>query len=178
MGGLAGARNIKAVHVEQLFQIGSFLLVGIFFGADLIFGFLGTIATLAVIVLYIMANIALTTFVRREHGADFNILRHVIVPLVGTLLLIPVLYVTVYPVPAYPINLTPYIFIVMLIIGFVAMLEPVSNSSSKGGKMKDDSFTKPLSDRCERRRMGLRCSLLDVVARRCGATHVWSARSV
>ncbi len=111
-----------AVHVEQLFQIGSFLLVGIFFGADQIFGFLGTIATLAVIVLYIMANIALTTFVRREHPADFNILRHVIVPLVGTLLLIPVLYITVYPVPAYPINLTPYIFIVMLIAGFVAML--------------------------------------------------------
>src|SRR5436190_14919897 len=46
----------------------------------------------------------------------------------------------------------------------VASLEPVSNSSSKGGKMKDDSFTKPLSDRCERRRMGLRCSLLDVAA--------------
>ena len=111
-----------AVHVEQIFQIVGFLLVGIFFGADQIFGFLGTIATLAVIVLYIMANIALTTFVRREHPAEFNILRHVIVPLVGTLLLLPVLYITVYPVPPYPINLTPYIFIVMLIIGFVAML--------------------------------------------------------
>ncbi|HEY6411125.1 MAG TPA: APC family permease [Ktedonobacteraceae bacterium] len=111
-----------AVHVEQLFQIGSFLLVGIFFGADQIFGFLGTIATLAVIVLYVLANIALTTFVRREHPADFSILRHAIVPLVGTLLLIPVLYVTVWPVPAYPINLTPYIFIAMLIVGFVIML--------------------------------------------------------
>jgi amino acid transporter len=111
-----------AVHVEQIFQIVSFLLVGIFFGAGQIFGFLGTIATLAVIVLYIMANIALTAFVRREHAADFSILRHVIVPLVGTVLLIPVLYVTVYPVPAYPFNLTPYIFIVMMIIGFVAML--------------------------------------------------------
>jgi len=111
-----------AVHVEQLFQIGCFLLVGIFFGANQIFGFLGTIATLAVIVLYIMANIALTAFVRREHSADFNILRHVLVLLLGTLLLIRVLYITVYPVPAYPINLTPYIFIVMLIVGFVAML--------------------------------------------------------
>jgi amino acid transporter len=111
-----------AVHVEQLFQIGSFLLIGIIFGAGQIFGFLGTITTLAVIVLYIMANIALTAFVRREHPADFNILRHVIVPLVGTLLLIPVLYVTVYPVPAYPINLTPYIFIALLIVGFIVML--------------------------------------------------------
>jgi amino acid transporter len=111
-----------AVHVEQLFQIGSFLLIGIFFGADQIFAFLGTIATLAVIILYVMANIALTVYVRRQHPADFNVLRHVIVPLVGTLLLIPVLYVTVYPVPAYPINLTPYIFIGIMIVGFVVML--------------------------------------------------------
>jgi len=111
-----------AVHVEQIFQIVSFGLVGIIFGASLIFGFLGTITTLAVIVLYIMANIALTAFVRREHPADFSILRHVIVPLVGTVLLIPVLYVTVYPVPVYPINLTPYIFIALMVIGFVVML--------------------------------------------------------
>jgi amino acid transporter len=112
----------NAVHVEQIFQIVSFMIIGIFFGASQIFGFLGTITTLAVIVLYIMANIALTTFVRREHPADFNITRHVIVPLIGTLLLLPVLYITVYPVPAYPINLTPYIFIGIMIIGFIVML--------------------------------------------------------
>ena len=111
-----------AVHVEQIFQIVSFGLVGIIFGESQIFGFLGTITTLAVIVLYIMANIALTAYVRREHPEDFNILRHVIVPLVGTVLLIPVLYVTVYPVPAYPINLTPYVFIALMVIGFVVML--------------------------------------------------------
>ena len=111
-----------AVHVEQIFQIVSFGLVGIIFGASQIFGFLGTITTLAVIVLYIMANIALTAYVRREHPEDFNILRHVIVPLVGTVLLIPVLYVTVYPVPTYPFNLTPYVFIALMVIGFVVML--------------------------------------------------------
>ncbi|HLX56343.1 MAG TPA: APC family permease [Ktedonobacteraceae bacterium] len=111
-----------AVHVEQIFQIVSFLLVGIFFGASVIFGFLGTIATLAVIVLYILANIALTAFIRREHPADYNIWRHAIVPIVGTLLLLPVMFVTVYPVPAYPLNLTPYIFVVMMIAGFVVMM--------------------------------------------------------
>ena len=111
-----------AVHVEQIFQIVSFGLVGIIFGPGQIFGFLGTITTLAVIVLYIMANIALTAYVRREHPEDFNILRHVIVPLVGTVLLIPVLYVTVYPVPTYPFNLTPYVFIALMVIGFVVML--------------------------------------------------------
>ena len=85
--------SYNAVHVEQIFQIVSFMIIGIFFGDDQIFGFLGTITTLAVIV-----------------------------PLIGTLLLIPVLYITVYPVPPYPINLTPYIFIGIMVIGFVVML--------------------------------------------------------
>ena len=111
-----------AVHVEQIFQIVSFLLVGIIFGASQIFGFLGTIATLAVIVLYILANFALTTFVLRERRADFSIWQHAVVPIIGTLLLLPVMFVTVWPIPAYPFNLTPYIFIGLMLIGFVAML--------------------------------------------------------
>ena len=39
-------------------------------------------------------------------------------PWIGTLALLPVLFVTVYPVPAWPVNITPYIFIVTLIIGY------------------------------------------------------------
>ena len=41
---------------------------------------------------------------------------------IGTLALLPVLFVTVYPVPAWPVNITPYIFIVTLIIGYGYML--------------------------------------------------------
>src|SRR5436305_8598886 len=85
-----------AIHVQELLQIGSFLVVGIFFGANQIFGFLGTITTLAIVVLYVLANFALTTFIRREHPTSFNVWQHGIVPVVGTLLLIPVMFVTVW----------------------------------------------------------------------------------
>ena len=34
----------------------------------------------------------------------------------------PVLFVTIYPVPSWPFNLTPYIFILALIIGFGYMV--------------------------------------------------------
>jgi hypothetical protein len=57
-------------------QIGSFLLIGVVFGASKIFDFLGTITALAAIALYIPANIALIVFVRREHRADFNTWQH------------------------------------------------------------------------------------------------------
>ncbi len=86
-----------------------------------IFGFLGTITTLAVIVLYVLANFALTTFIRHEHPTDFSLWRHGLIPTIGTLLLLPVLFVTVWPIPTYPLDLPPYVFIVLMIIGFVAM---------------------------------------------------------
>jgi L-asparagine transporter-like permease len=94
------------------------LLVGLLLQPADIFGFLGTIATLAVIVPYVMANLVLTAYIRREHPADFSVWRHGVLPWVGTLALLPVLFVTVYPVPSWPYNLTPYLFVVALIIGF------------------------------------------------------------
>jgi hypothetical protein len=64
-----------------------------------------------------MANLALTSYVRREHPATFSIWRHGLVPWVATLVLLPVLFVTIYPVPSWPYNITPYLFLVGLLIG-------------------------------------------------------------
>ena len=111
-----------AIAFIQLTGIVAILLVGLLLAPDAIFGFLGTVTTLAVIVLYVMANLALTAYIRREHPGDFNVWRHGVLPWIGTLALLPVLFVTVYPVPSWPYNLTPYIFIVALIAGFGYMV--------------------------------------------------------
>src|SRR5579864_45532 len=111
----------RAVHVHLVLQIGGFLLIGMIFGASKIFDFLGTITALAAIALYIPANIALTVYVRREHPEDFQPWRHGIVPIVGTLFLLPVIVVTVLPLPEYPLSLTPFLYVAMMLIGFVAM---------------------------------------------------------
>jgi len=111
-----------AIAFQQITGIVAILLVGLLLQPADIFGFLGTITTLAVIVLYVMANLALTAYIRREHPDDFNIWRHGVLPWIGTLALLPVLFVTVYPVPSWPVNITPYLFIVALIIGFGYMV--------------------------------------------------------
>jgi amino acid transporter len=111
-----------AIAVQQIIGIVAILLVGLLLAPDTIFGFLGTITTLAVIVLYIMANIALTAYIRREHRADYNPWRHLVLPVVGTLALLPVLWITVYPVPPWPYRITPYIFVAALLVGFGYML--------------------------------------------------------
>ena len=107
-----------AIAFIQLTGIVAALLVGLLLRPEDILGFLGTVATLAVIILYAMANLALTSYIHREHPDDFSVWRHGVIPWIGTLALLPVLFVTVYPVPLWPYNITPYLFIVALILGF------------------------------------------------------------
>jgi len=111
-----------SIAVQQIIGIVAILLVGTLLAPDTIFGFLGTITTLAVIILYIMANIALTAYIRREHGGDYSHWRHLVLPGIGTLALLPVLWITVYPVPSWPYNITPYIFLAALLVGAGYML--------------------------------------------------------
>ena len=107
-----------AIAFQQLFGIGAVLLVGLLLRPEYIFGFLETISALAVIVLYSMANLALTSYVRRAHMESFSIWRHVIFPWAGTLTFAPVLFVTVYPVPSWPYNLAPYLYLAAMLVGF------------------------------------------------------------
>jgi amino acid transporter len=110
-----------AIAVVQIVGIVAAMLIGLLLQPSYIFDLLETIATLAVIVIYITANLALTSYMRREHRQDFSIWRHVVSPWIGTLALLPVLFVTIYPVPAWPNNITPYLFVAAMIGGFVYM---------------------------------------------------------
>ncbi len=107
-----------SIAMVQIVGILAVLLVGILMRPTYIFGLLETIATLAVIIIYCVANLALTAYIRREHPANFNIWHHVVSPWIGTLALLPVLFVTVYPVPEWPYNLAPYFLVLSLVVGF------------------------------------------------------------
>ncbi len=121
--------RIHAIHRTPTFAIAfvqivgliSILLVGLLLHPDTIFGFLETLATLAVIVLYCMANLALTRYMDLEQPAHFSVWQHAVFPSVASLALLPVLFVTVYPEPAWPYNLTPYLFLLLLAFGFAYM---------------------------------------------------------
>src|SRR5260370_41531127 len=110
-----------AIAFVEISGLPAILLVGLLLQPDYIFGFLGTIATLAVIVLYVMAHLALTLYMRREQRAKFTVWQHVVVPWIATLALLPVLFVTVWPEPTWPYNMTPYLFLVALLVGFAYM---------------------------------------------------------
>jgi amino acid transporter len=110
-----------AIAVQQLFGMAAVLLVGLLLKPEDIFGFLETLASLAVILLYAMANLALTAYMRQSHSGRFSLWRHGIFPWAGTLALLPVLFITVYPVPDWPYALAPYLFLVAMLVGFFYM---------------------------------------------------------
>jgi amino acid transporter len=91
--------------------------IGLWVGPSYIYGFLGDIITIAIVFMYGMANIALFVYMRREHPGSYNTFRHAVLPFVGTLLLLPVIYVTFVPFPPYPLDLVPYIVIGWMVIG-------------------------------------------------------------
>jgi amino acid transporter len=110
-----------AIAFQQVFGIGAVLLVGLLMRPEYIFGLLETITALAVIVLYCLSNLALTSYMRREHRDKFTVWQHVVVPWAATLALLPVLIVTLYPVPAWPYSIAPYLFLLAVVAGFAYM---------------------------------------------------------
>jgi amino acid transporter len=110
-----------AIAFFQIACIISIFLVGFLLKPETIFGFLETVATLSVIVIYVMSNLALTSYMRREQPSHFSAMQHSVVPWIATLCLLPVLFVTVFPQPAWPYNITPYIFVIAMFLGFVYM---------------------------------------------------------
>jgi amino acid transporter len=107
-----------AIGFQQMFGIAAVLLVGLLLRPEDIFGFLETLSALAAIILYSMANLALTSYMRRAHPQSVSTWRHGVFPWAGTLMLVPVLFVTVYPVPGWPYNVVPYLFVAAMVVGY------------------------------------------------------------
>jgi amino acid transporter len=107
-----------AIGFQQVFGIVATLLVGVLMRPEYIFGFLETISALAVIILYVMSNLALTSYMRRVQPANFKVWQHVVVPWAATLSLVPVLFVTLYPLPDWPYDIAPYLFLAGLLTGY------------------------------------------------------------
>jgi amino acid transporter len=81
-----------------------------------VFGYLGTIGVLSLLLVYLVTQVgAIVLFGRsgRWHGLQFA------VPIIAILLLAYALYANVFPVPAAPYNLFPYIVVVWIVIGVV-----------------------------------------------------------
>lgn len=86
-----------------------------------IYYFWATVGTLAIILVYITICIGGIVFFKRT-SPRFNPLTHVLIPLVGAVIFAAAWYGSVYPVPAAPIDATPYLTAAWLVIGIAVLV--------------------------------------------------------
>ncbi|HKN99510.1 MAG TPA: APC family permease [Pseudonocardiaceae bacterium] len=103
------------------------VIVGFGLGTDTLGGqpttvyyFFATLGTLAVILVYIGLLVGGAVFFRRTHS-NYNVVSHLLVPAAGVILFGAALYGSIYPAPPSPLNATPYITLVWLIVGLVVV---------------------------------------------------------
>jgi amino acid transporter len=70
-----------------------------------------------VITAYILVNLALIVAFRTKDRAEFNPVRHLLMPLGGIAIFMFPLVGTFYPKPAYPFDILPYISVGWLVVG-------------------------------------------------------------
>ena len=89
------------------------------------FGYAGTFASFGFVVVYLMLCIVAPLDLRRSGEMK---LRHVLVGVLGSALMLFVVFGSVYPVPAFPYNVLPYAFFAYMILGAIwfAMLKAKS----------------------------------------------------
>jgi amino acid transporter len=98
-------------------------------GATGAYGFTGAIGTVAVVIVYMLSNIALVRYFFRL--PERNIFLHVVLPILGVLALAYPLWSTGAPGQAYPYNFVPIIVLVWIVIGLAAYLYLRSRSPEK-----------------------------------------------
>lgn len=111
-----------AIWFQAVFSVLLALVVGVWQGGPLgAIGWDGEIITILVIIAYYIVGGAISTIVvySRDFRSERSVVRHIVVPVLATLLMLLPLYASVVPFPPYPISLGPWIVVIWIALGFL-----------------------------------------------------------
>jgi amino acid transporter len=119
---------VTAIFAQLCLALGSGLLFGAWFGADVSFFFVdGLILVLGVGFVYVIANIGVIRYYLTERRAEFNVFKHVVFPVVSTVVLVYAVLISFQPVcttvcPASPYKWAPLVDGVWLVLGLLVLV--------------------------------------------------------
>lgn len=109
---------VVAIAVQSGLSLAVTLVAGLVWSPPTAFGFLGFMIGLAAAVAFILIMAAALRYFHRERRQE-GVWKNYIVPLLGILILIPVVYTSFYPNPGYPLNVAPWIIVAWVVLGLV-----------------------------------------------------------
>jgi len=112
----------NALILTTVSNVVACLVLGTWLGPIGGFTFIGLFIALGVIVVYAMGNLAVIRLCWAKHRDGFNWFHHAVIPVVATAILAVGLYYSVWPLPAWPLNLAIYIVVGWLVLSVVISL--------------------------------------------------------
>ena len=110
----------NALLLELVVCVGVFIVTAAFGGANTLFNW-GLIITFGLIVAYVLANLGVIRYYWVEARNEFNVVLHLILPIVSSVVALLVAYNSVVPMPAPPVDNAPYIFVAYAALGLVML---------------------------------------------------------
>ena len=118
-------RRFKTPYVAIFFQtsvsLAITLFAGLVWGVTTSFGFLGFLIGLAAAIAFILILLAGLRYFHRERPED-GAIRNYVIPAVGILILLPVVYTSFYPNPGYPLKWAPWVIFGWVVAGAVYLV--------------------------------------------------------
>jgi len=111
----------NAIGVQTVINILLGLVLPLAIGVANVYNVTGTWFTFALAFVYVMANVGLFVYFRRSHPEEFSWVKHLLVPIIGSVALAVVVYYSVVPLPAWPVSLAPFIVLGWLVLGCVVV---------------------------------------------------------
>ncbi len=116
-----------AIIVTMVVSLIATLIPGILYGTTSAFAFIGTVITIPIILVYAATCISVPFFYLREHRSEFNVFRHIVLPILPVLVLVAVVYSQVVPLlvppyPAAPISYAVPIVAIWFVIGLIIVV--------------------------------------------------------
>lgn len=120
LGVLKGEKKTPthALDTVTVLSIIAYVICGMMMGvtAPNLYNYWGTVGMIPLLLVYALVNVGAISFFRHdEHHSWF---KHLIAPILGIIVLIFPIYSNLWPIPAFPANIFPYVTVVWLIIGF------------------------------------------------------------
>jgi amino acid transporter len=95
----------------------------------------GTMGTILVLVVYFLANLALPFYYRKYRPAEFSVVKHLVLPILGMIAIaIPVYYLSKPPQPA-PYDWFPYAALAIIIVSVIYAVILTRRDPALGGRV-------------------------------------------
>jgi amino acid transporter len=107
---------VVAIAVQSGLALVVTLGAGLIWDPATAFGFLGFMIGLAAAVAFILIMASALRYFHRQRGTE-GAGRNYVVPALGILILIPVVYTSFYPNPGYPLNIAPWLIVGWVVLG-------------------------------------------------------------